>query len=41
VDDIKVVIIYVGGVRLIYVDRGVDKCRIAVNIRCNEQIALR
>ena len=38
-DNIKVVFINVGGLRLIYVDRGMDKCRIAVNIRCNVQIA--
>ena len=41
VDNIKVVIINVGDVRLIYVDQGMDKCRITVIIRCNEQIALR
>jgi hypothetical protein len=40
-DNIKVVLINVGDVRLIDVDRGVDKCRIAMNIRCNEQIAPR
>jgi len=40
-DNIKVVLINVGDVRLIYVDRGVDKCRTAVNIWCNEQIAPR
>ena len=41
VDNIKVVLLNVGDVRLIYVDRCVDKCRTAVNIRCNEQIAPR
>jgi hypothetical protein len=35
-----VVLVNVGDVRLIDVERGMGKCRIAVNIRCNEQIAL-
>jgi len=35
------VLINVGDVRLIDVDRGMDKCRIAMNVRYNEQIALR
>jgi hypothetical protein len=30
VDDIKVVLIYVGGVRLIHVDQDMDKCLISV-----------
>ena len=41
VDNIKVVSVNVGDVRLIYVDQDMDKCRTDVNIRYNEQIALR
>jgi hypothetical protein len=35
-DNIKVVLVNGGDVRLIYVDRGMDKCRTVVNIRFNE-----
>jgi hypothetical protein len=41
VDNIKVVPVNVGDVRLIYVDQDMDKCRTDVNIRYNEQTALR
>jgi len=40
-DNIKVVPVNVGDVRLIYVDQDMDKYRTDVNIRYNEQIALR
>jgi len=42
VDNINVVLVNVGDVRLIYVDQDMDKCRTDVNIRYSEQqIALR